>query len=146
MAKVTTAGDRAAMFGKGMRGSTLAPGARNLFATGELAEKVEGGLSLLGKRVVLGGTFERIGFISSESGTMNRLASLAEAGYHQGQWVGTKGLKLVTGNRLSIDPEGALGITIDAAGKIGPKITTITQHIGEAVNPGDRFHAAATSH
>lgn len=146
VATKATAIERAAMFGKGMQGAELAAGARNLFATGDLATKVEGGLSLLGKRVVLGGSFEKIGFISSQSGTMNRLAGLAEAGYHQGQWVGTKGLKLISGGKLSLNPETPLGIAIDAAGKIGPKITTITQHIGEAVNPGDRFHEAATSH
>ncbi|MGW0969699.1 WXG100 family type VII secretion target [Streptomyces sp. NPDC002516] len=146
VAKEATAIERAAMFGKGMRGSELAAGTRNLFATGDLATKVEGGISLLGKRVVLGGSFDKIGLISSESGTMNRLAGLAEAGYHQGQWVGTKGLKLISGSKLTLDPEKPLGIAIDAAGKIGPKITTITQHIGEAVHPGDRFHEAATSH
>lgn len=146
VADEATAVGRAAMFGKGMKAEELAAGTRNLFATGDLAKKVEGGLSLLGKRVVLGGSFEKIGFISSESGTMNRLAGLAEAGYHQGQWVGTKGLKLISGGKFDFNPEKSLGIAIDAAGKIGPKITTITQHIGEAVNPGDRFHEAATSH
>ncbi|MET8132022.1 enoyl-CoA hydratase/isomerase family protein [Streptomyces sp. NPDC005251] len=146
VAKAATAVERAAMFGKGMRGAELAAGTRNLFATADLATKVEGGLSLLGKRVVLGGSFKEIGLISSESGPMNRLAGLAEAGYHQGQWVGTKGLKLISGGKFSFNPEKPLGIAIDAAGKIGPKITTITQHIGEAVHPGDRFHEAATSH
>ncbi|MFD8737678.1 enoyl-CoA hydratase/isomerase family protein [Streptomyces sp. NPDC059618] len=146
VATEATAIERAAMFGKGMQGSELAAGTRNLFATGDLATKVEGGLGLLGKRVVLGGSFKEIGLISSESGTMNRLAGLAEAGYHQGQWVGTKGLKLISGSKLTLDPEKPLGIAIDAAGKIGPKITTITQHIGEAIHPGDRFHEAATSH
>ncbi|MFJ7969203.1 enoyl-CoA hydratase/isomerase family protein [Streptomyces sp. NPDC096324] len=146
VATKATAIERAAMFGKGMRGADLAAGTRNILATGDLATKVDGGLSLLGKRVVLGGSFEKIGLISSESGTMNRLAGLAEAGYHQGQWVGTKGLKLITGGKLSLNPEQPLGIAIDAAGKIGPKVTTITQHIGEAINPGDRFHQAATSH
>ncbi|PBC62056.1 hypothetical protein BKI49_20950 [Streptomyces sp. Tue6028] len=146
VATKATAAERALMFGKGMQGTELAAGARNLFATGELAQKVEGGLPLLGKRIVLGGSFKEIGFISSGSGTMNRLAGLAEAGYHQGQWIGTKGLKLISGNRLALNPETPVGIALDAAGKIGPKITTITQHIGEAVNPGDRFHDAATSH
>ncbi|WP_028805087.1 hypothetical protein [Streptomyces sp. 142MFCol3.1] len=146
VATKATAAERALMFGKGMQGTELAAGARNLFATGELAQKVEGGLPLLGKRIVLGGSFKEIGFISSGSGTMNRLAGLAEAGYHQGQWIGTKGLKLISGNRLALNPETPVGIALDAAGKIGPKITTITQHIGEAVNPGERFHDAATSH
>ncbi|MEU1202823.1 enoyl-CoA hydratase/isomerase family protein [Streptomyces sp. NPDC005813] len=146
VATKATAAERALMFGKGMQGTELAAGARNLFATGELAQKVEGGLNLLGKRIVLGGSFKEIGLISSGSGTMNRLAGLAEAGYHQGQWIGTKGLKLISGNRLALNPETPVGIALDAAGKIGPKITTITQHIGEAVNPGDRFHDAATSH
>ncbi|MEU6274429.1 enoyl-CoA hydratase/isomerase family protein [Streptomyces populi] len=146
VAEVATAAERATMFGKGMQGGKLAAGARNLFATGDLAAKVENGLKLPGMPVVLGGTFEKIGFISSESGTMSRLAGLAEAGYHQGQWVGTKGLKLISGGKFAFDPEKPLGIAIDAVGKIGPKVTTITQHIGEAVHPGDRFHAAATSH
>ncbi|WP_369391144.1 enoyl-CoA hydratase/isomerase family protein [Streptomyces sp. CG1] len=137
---------RAAEFGKGFEGAELAAGARNLFSTGDLATKVEGGLALFGKKVVLGGKFGDIGIIAHESGTMSRLAGLSEAGYHQGQLLGTKGLKIVSGGKFDVNPLSLGGRALDAGIKIAPKIAHIPQHIGEAIHPGDRFHEAATSH
>ncbi|MEU3334043.1 enoyl-CoA hydratase/isomerase family protein [Streptomyces sp. NPDC006668] len=136
----------ASEFGRGFQGAELAAGARNIFATGELAGKVEGGLALFGKKVVLGGKFGNIGIITHESGAMSRLAGLAEAGYHQGQLLGTKGLKLVSGGKFDVSPLSLGGRALDAGFKIAPKIVSIPQHIGEALHPGDSFHDAATSH
>ncbi|WP_406443232.1 enoyl-CoA hydratase/isomerase family protein [Streptomyces sp. NBC_01613] len=136
----------ASEFGKGFQGAELAAGARNIFATGELAGKVEGGLALFGKKVVLGGKFGNIGIITHESGAMSRLAGLAEAGYHQGQLMGTKGLKLVSGGKFDVSPLSLGGRALDAGIKIAPKLASIPQHIGEALHPGDSFHDAATSH
>ncbi|MDO0926324.1 enoyl-CoA hydratase/isomerase family protein [Streptomyces sp. TG1A-8] len=133
-------------FGKGFQGAKLASGARNLFATGDLAGKVDGGLALLGKRVVLGGKYGDIGIITHESGAMNRLAGLAEAGYHQGQMIGSKGLKIVSGGKIDVHPLSMKGIALDATLKVLPKTFSIPQHIGEALHPGDSFHDAATSH
>ncbi|EST30572.1 putative T7SS-secreted protein [Streptomyces roseochromogenus] len=133
-------------FGEGFKAGKLAAGARNVFATGDLAGKVEGGLALFGKKVVLGGKFGDIGLISHESGVMSRLAGLSEAGYHQGQLLGSKGLKLVTGGRLDLHPLSMKGIALDAGIKALPKVFSIPQHIGEALHPGDSFHDAATSH
>lgn len=45
---------------------------------------------------------------------MNRLAGLAEAGYHQGQWLGTKGAALL-GEKFTVDPLSKLGRGIDVA-------------------------------
>ncbi|AJE82686.1 hypothetical protein SLNWT_2310 [Streptomyces albus] len=129
-------------FGKGFQGTRIAE-AKNLLAMGDLAKKVEGGVGLLGRRVVLGGTAKNFGLIANEgSGALSRMAGLSQAGYHEGQWLGTKGLKMISGGKLDLNPLGA-GIALDAAGKIGPKISTIQQHAGELINPGDRF---ASSH
>ncbi|MGP3922644.1 enoyl-CoA hydratase/isomerase family protein [Streptomyces sp. 8N616] len=129
-------------FGTGFKGTKIAS-AKNLFAAGDMAKKVEGGVGLLGRRVVLGGTAKNFGMIThGSSGAMSRLAGLAQAGYHEGQWLGTKGLQAITGGKVALNPLGA-GIALDAGFKIAPKIHSIPQHVGEAVNPGDRFQQSA---
>ncbi|MET8011462.1 enoyl-CoA hydratase/isomerase family protein [Streptomyces sp. NPDC005271] len=130
-------------FGTGFKGTQVAS-AKNLLAMGDLAKKVEGGVSLVpGRLVVLGGKAKNFGLIAREGGgVMNRLAGLSQAGYHEGQWLGTKGLKLISGGKVQLNPLGA-GIALDGLGKIAPKIQSIPQHIGEAVNPGDRFQQSA---
>ncbi|MET8184034.1 enoyl-CoA hydratase/isomerase family protein [Streptomyces sp. NPDC005336] len=130
-------------FGTGFKGTKIAS-AKNLLAMGDLAKKVEGGVSLVpGRLVVLGGQVKNFGLIAREGGgVMNRLAGLSQAGYHEGQWLGTKGLKLISGGKVQLNPLGA-GIALDGLGKIAPKIQSIPQHIGEAVNPGDRFQQSA---
>ncbi|MEC4016505.1 putative T7SS-secreted protein [Streptomyces sp. H27-D2] len=137
---------KAAEFGKGFSGVAVS-GARNLVAFGEAGGNVAGGhkITALGMRVTLWGS-KNIGLISHESGTMSRLAGIANKGYHQGQLIGTKGLKLISGGHAAINPLGNAGRALDAGFKIAPKLVSIPQHIGEAVNPGDRFHQAATSH
>ncbi|MFJ3711258.1 WXG100 family type VII secretion target [Streptomyces sp. NPDC090053] len=134
---------RIAEFGKGFTASPITK-AFNVLATGDMAKSVEGGIGLLGRKIVLGGTGRNLGLLSRESGPMSRLAGLAEAGYHQGQWVGTKGLALVS-EKLAFSPLSNLGRGIDVAGKIVPKGISIAFHGGESMNPGDRLHQAAPS-
>ncbi|WP_371791091.1 enoyl-CoA hydratase/isomerase family protein [Streptomyces sp. NBC_01471] len=144
-AKVASEGaavTRIGEFGKGFTASRI-PKAFNVLATGDMAGSVKGGIGLLGRKIVLGGTGENLGLLTRESGPMSRLAGLAEAGYHQGQWLGTKGIAL-TGK--TIDPLSNLGRSIDVAGKVIPKTVSIVMHHGEPTNPGDRLHQAAPSH
>ncbi|WP_330306573.1 MULTISPECIES: enoyl-CoA hydratase/isomerase family protein [unclassified Streptomyces] len=135
---------RIAEFGKGFSASRI-ESAFNVLATGDMAASVKGGIGLLSRKIVLGGTAENIGLLSSESGTMNRLAGLAEAGYHQGQWLGTKGAALF-GERFTVDPLSTLGRGIDVAGKVLPKGASILLHSGDSTSPGDRLHQSATAH
>jgi hypothetical protein len=74
------------------------------------------------------------------------MAGLSNATYHNGQLLGSKGLKLITFNKVVINPLSNLGRGIDATIKATPKILVIPQHVGEAIHPGDRFHQAANSH
>lgn len=146
-AKVASEGaavTRIGEFGKGFTASRI-PKAFNVLATGDMANSVKGGIGLLGRKIVLGGTGENLGLLTHGSGKMSRLAGLAEAGYHQGQWLGTKGLALA-GEKFTINPLSNLGRGIDVAGKVIPKTISIVTHSGEPTNPGDRLHQAAPSH
>ncbi|MEV6313625.1 putative T7SS-secreted protein [Streptomyces sp. NPDC051776] len=135
----------AGKFGRGFRSTNL-DSARKLFAVGKTTDDVTGGINLGGK-VVLGGKTSKMGEIAHESsGAMTRMAGVANAGYHQGQWVGSRGLNLVTGGRMSLDPFSQSAIALDAGLKIAPKVVTIPQHVGDAVNPGDRFQESASAH
>jgi hypothetical protein len=144
VASETVAAERIAEFGKGFASSPIAS-SFNFLATGKMAGSVEGGLGLLGRKIVLGGSAKNIALLSGESGTMNRLAGLAEAGYHQGQWLGTKGAALL-GEKFTVDPLSKLGRGIDVAGKVLPKGISIGLHSGDSADPGDRLHQSATSH
>ncbi|QKW08898.1 enoyl-CoA hydratase/isomerase family protein [Streptomyces sp. NA04227] len=131
----------AAKFGKGFTAAKVTS-AKNILAMGEMAGKVKGGVNLF-QKVAIGGTAKKFVLVSHESsGTMSRLAGLAQGGYHEGQWLGTKGLKLITGGKADLDPFSAGGRALDGALKIAPKLQSIPQHVGEAINPGDRFAAA----
>ncbi|MFJ4919737.1 enoyl-CoA hydratase/isomerase family protein [Streptomyces sp. NPDC088725] len=145
VAKTANLAKTAESFGKGFTGAVAS--GRNLMAFGQAASAVRGGraVSAFGKTVTLWGTKE-VGVISHESATMNRLAGVAQKGYHRGQTLGTKTWNLLSPERLAVDPLGARGIAFDATLKIAPKFHTISQHIGEAVNPGDRFNQSAASH
>lgn len=65
----------------------------------------------------------------ASSGLMSRMGGLASAGYHEGQWLGTKGINMVTSKGM--DPFSGLGRAIDGGMKIAPKVAT---HIGQAVS------------
>jgi hypothetical protein len=120
---------------------------RNLIAFGEKAESVTGGKSLtaFGKSVTLWGTKE-MQLVGSESSKLNRLAGVMNAGYRQGQTMGTKGWNLLTPAKLSVDPLSKLGRGIDGTLKIAPKAFSIYTQAKEHINAGDRFDQAATSH
>lgn len=144
VASRAAAAERIAEFGSGFKASRI-ESAFNVIATGDMAKSVEGGIGLLGRKIVLGGAGKNLGLLSHESGTMNRLAGLAEAGYHQGQWLGTKGLALA-GEKFTIDPLSKLGRGIDVSGKVLPKGISIGLHSGDSANPGDSLHQSATTH
>ncbi|MFF7469258.1 enoyl-CoA hydratase/isomerase family protein [Streptomyces sp. NPDC008092] len=144
VASKAAAAERIAEFGSGFKVSGIER-AFNVIATGDMAKSVEGGIGLLGRRIVLGGAGKDLGLLSHESGAMSRLAGLAEAGYHQGQWLGTKGLALA-GEKFTVDPLSKLGRGIDVAGKVLPKGISIGLHSGDSANPGDSLQQSATAH
>ncbi|WP_308310817.1 enoyl-CoA hydratase/isomerase family protein [Streptomyces sp. GbtcB6] len=144
VASKAAAAERIAEFGSGFKVSGIER-AFNVIATGDMAKSVEGGIGLLGRRIVLGGAGKDLGLLSHESGAMSRLSGLAEAGYHQGQWLGTKGLALA-GEKFTVDPLSKLGRGIDVAGKVLPKGISIGLHSGDSANPGDSLQQSATAH
>jgi hypothetical protein len=131
---------KAAALGEGFQASSIG-NSRILMAFGEKAQGLTGGLGKAGL-VKIGGKSTDVWKVEhATSGLMSRMGGLASAGYHEGQWVGSKGLNLIPG--VTINPMGA-GIAIDAGAKILPKITSIHQHVGEALFPGDQFEKSAS--
>ncbi|MBY8882764.1 hypothetical protein K7862_34780, partial [Streptomyces sp. PLK6-54] len=139
VADETAQAGKAAEFGKGFA-YTVDRG-RQVFAMGaKNAEELTGGVRF--KNIVLFGSKE-FGFVSKEGSTIaNRLANVSNNAYHQGQWLGTRGIKLLTFNKLKINPLSELSTGFDAGLKLLPKVISIPQHVGEAVHLGDRFHEA----
>lgn len=134
------ADSKVAALGKGFTHTELGS-SRILMAFGGASEGLTGGLGKAGL-VKIGGMSEHVYEVShATSGLMSRMGGLASAGYHEGQWLGSKGLNLIPG--VNINPLGA-GIAIDAGAKIFPKITSIHQHVGEALFPGDQFERSAS--
>ncbi|GAB2876715.1 hypothetical protein GCM10027074_50970 [Streptomyces deserti] len=131
---------RATQLGRGTRGVTTI--GRNIVGIGD---NVAGAVSFTvkGKTVGLWG-LKHGGLIKAE-GLMGRMTLVAEQTVHNGQWLGTRGLSLASRGRWSIDPMSNLGRGIDAGIKIAPKLVSIPTHIGELVNPGDRFQEAVAS-
>jgi hypothetical protein len=133
---------KAGNLGKGFKTTEIVGKARLLLATGDDAKAVTGGLKLLPGKVVLGGMADDVYEVAhGTSGAMSRMGGIANAGYHAGQWVGSKGFNLIP--RVNINPLGA-GIAMDAGLRIFPKITSIHQHVGEALFPGDQFEKSAS--
>ncbi|MER5970717.1 enoyl-CoA hydratase/isomerase family protein [Streptomyces sp. NPDC002055] len=131
-----------ANLGKGFNMSRIGD-ARILMAFGKNSSNISGGIGKAGL-VKIGGMGEDVWEVGhSSSGLMTRMGGLANAGYFEGQWVGSKGLNLIPG--VNINPTGA-GIAIDAGAKIFPKITSIHQHVGEALFPGDQLEKSAAAH
>ena len=141
--KVVGAGKAAAMaenLGQGFAKTSIGS-SRILMAFGKNSSEITGGLGKAGL-VKIGGKADDVYEVAhAASGLKSRMGGLAAAGYHEGQWIGSKGLNLVPG--VSINPLGA-GIAIDAGAKIFPKITSIHQHVGDALFPGDQFEKSAT--
>jgi hypothetical protein len=141
--KVVGAGKAAAMaenLGQGFAKTSIGS-SRILMAFGKNSSEITGGLGKAGL-VKIGGKADDVYEVAhAASGLKSRMGGLAAAGYHEGQWIGSKGLNLVPG--VNINPLGA-GIAIDAGAKIFPKITSIHQHVGDALFPGDQFEKSAT--
>ncbi|WP_037627237.1 membrane protein [Streptomyces aureus] len=139
IARVAAAGKVAAL-GKGFQATDIGS-SRILMAFGKSSNGLAGGLGKAGL-VKIGGMSDHVFEVShGSSGLMSRMGGLSSAGYHEGQWMGSKGLNMIPG--VKINPMGA-GIAIDAGLKIFPKIVPIHQHIGEALFPGDQFEKAAS--
>ncbi|MFJ3665783.1 hypothetical protein ACIPSE_04945 [Streptomyces sp. NPDC090106] len=131
---------RATKLGAGFRGvNTIG---RNIIGFGD---NVAGAVNFTvkGKNIGLWG-IKGGGLIKAE-GLMGRMTLVAEQTVHNGQWLGTRGLNLASRGRWAIDPMSDLGRGIDAGLKIAPKLVSIPQHIGDVINPGDRFDAAVAS-
>ncbi|WP_371546969.1 enoyl-CoA hydratase/isomerase family protein [Streptomyces sp. NBC_00554] len=135
------AASKAGALGKGFQATNIGR-ARMLLSTGEQAGFVKGGIKLLPGKVVLGGMADNVYDVShATSGLASRMGGIANQGYHAGQWLGSKGANLIPG--VNINPLGA-GIAMDAGFKILPKITSIHDHVGEALFPGDQFAKSAS--
>ncbi|CAM5253088.1 hypothetical protein STENM327S_08265 [Streptomyces tendae] len=102
---------------------------RILMSFGKASRDLSGGLGKAGL-VKIGGTSDFVYEVShAGSGLASRMGGLVSAGYHEGQWLGTKGINtLFKGN---LDPLSGVGRAIDGSLKIAPKIAT---HIGQAVS------------
>ncbi|MEU9447154.1 enoyl-CoA hydratase/isomerase family protein [Streptomyces sp. NPDC048277] len=129
---------RAAELGEGFKGVTTI--GRNIIGVGD---NVAGAASLeiFGKEIKLFG-LKAGGHISTEGGIMNRINLVAENNIRRGQLLGTRGIPGLN----KIDSMSGLGRGIDATIKLLPKTFSIPSHIGEMMNPGDRFQESATAH
>ncbi|MFG2959903.1 enoyl-CoA hydratase/isomerase family protein [Streptomyces sp. NPDC048291] len=134
------------IFGAGFK--DLGPAAsRNFVSFGEKAEAVMGGkrVGSFGKTVALWGK-SPMRLVGSDSTKLNRLAGVMNAGYRQGQTLGTKSWNLLTPEKMAVDPFSKLGRGIDGAFKIGPKAVSIVSAAHEHFTAGDRLDEAATAH
>ncbi|MCF3125376.1 enoyl-CoA hydratase/isomerase family protein [Streptomyces arenae] len=130
-----------ARLGEGFQATKIAGSTRILMSFGKSSRGLTGGIGK-GGLVKLGGMSDDAYAVShATSGLKSRMGGLAIAGYHEGQWLGTKGLNMIP--KVGINPVGA-GIAIDAGAKILPKVTSIHQHVGEALFPGDQFAQSAS--
>ncbi|QES42015.1 hypothetical protein DEJ49_14370 [Streptomyces venezuelae] len=130
----------AAKLGEGFKATSVGNG-RILLAFGEHSADLTKGFGI-GGLVKLGGKSTDVYEVAhAGGGLLNRMGGLAAGGYHEGQWLGSRALNLIPG--VHINPAGA-GIAMDAGAKIFPKITSIHQHVGEALFPGDQFEKSAS--
>ncbi|MFE0807785.1 enoyl-CoA hydratase/isomerase family protein [Streptomyces sp. NPDC058848] len=115
------------LLGNGFQYTSLGT-SRILMSFGKASKDLAGGLGKAGI-VKIGGKSDFVYEVShASSGLTSRMGGLVSAGYHEGQWLGTKGINtLFKGN---MDPLSALGRTIDGSLKIAPKVVT---PIGQAM-------------
>ncbi|MFJ8085066.1 enoyl-CoA hydratase/isomerase family protein [Streptomyces sp. NPDC096205] len=122
-AKIIGAGKAAATatkLGKGFEATKIAGGSRIVLSFGKESANIAGGFGKAGL-VVIGGKSDDVYQVAhASSGLMSRMGGLSVAGYHQGQFLGTKGANLIPG--VTIDPFGAGGRALDAGLKVAPKI------------------------
>jgi hypothetical protein len=116
-----TASATTKLLGTGFKYTSLGR-SRILFAMGKASKGLSGGIGKAGL-VKIGGSSRSVYEISHEtSGLASRMGGLVNAGYREGQWLGTKGINTFT--KFSVDPISGLGRAIDGSMKIAPKIAT----------------------
>ncbi|MFJ8791106.1 enoyl-CoA hydratase/isomerase family protein [Streptomyces sp. NPDC102462] len=112
---------KAGLLGKGFRVTELGQ-SRILMSMGAASKDLDGGLGLAGL-VKIGGKSEFVYEVShAGSGLASRMGGLVSAGYHEGQWIGTKGINTFT--KWNVDPISDMGRVIDGSLKIAPKAIT----------------------
>ncbi|MEV0170945.1 enoyl-CoA hydratase/isomerase family protein [Streptomyces sp. NPDC050803] len=117
----------AKLLGKGFQTTNLGR-SRVLLAFGEASQGLRNGFGKAGL-VRIGGFSDNVYEIShATSGLASRMGGLVNAGYKEGQWLGTRGIN--TFFKGNIDPISGMGRAIDGGLKIAPKILT---PIGSAV-------------
>ncbi len=95
---------------------------RVLMAFGKNSEGLTDGLGKAGL-VKIGGFSKHVYEVShAGSGLASRMGGLVSAGYHEGQWLGTKGIN--TFMKGNMDPMSDFGRAIDGTLKIAPKAAT----------------------
>ncbi|MFJ6570075.1 putative T7SS-secreted protein [Streptomyces sp. NPDC091292] len=138
------AGAKVTALGKGFTKNPLG-NSRMIMSVGKAAKEATGGFKLLPGKVVLGGSFDDVYSVAhSSSGILSRMGGIAHKGYQSGQWIGSRSANLLPG--VNINPMGVGAMAVDGALKIAPKLVSIPQHIGEAINPGDQFEKSAAGH
>ncbi|MGW4729946.1 enoyl-CoA hydratase/isomerase family protein [Streptomyces shenzhenensis] len=117
----TTATAKAGLLGKGFQITKLGQ-SRILMSMGAASKNLDGGFGLAGL-VRIGGKSEFVYEVShASSGLASRMGGLVSAGYHEGQWIGTKGINTLT--KWNVDPISDMGRVIDGSLKIAPKAIT----------------------
>lgn len=116
------------LLGKGFQATELGA-SRVLMSMGKASKELKGGLGI-GGLVRIGGKSEFVYEVShASSGLRSRMGGLVSAGYHEGQWLGTKGINTFT--KWNLDPVSDAGRLVDGTLKIAPKIAS---NIKEAVS------------
>ncbi|MDN0193578.1 enoyl-CoA hydratase/isomerase family protein [Streptomyces sp. S.PNR 29] len=109
------------LLGKGFQATELGA-SRILMSMGKASKDLEGGLGVAGL-VKIGGKSDFVYEVShASSGLASRMGGLVSAGYHEGQWLGTKGINTLT--KWNVDPLSDMGRVIDGSLKIAPKAVT----------------------
>ncbi|MFJ6084346.1 enoyl-CoA hydratase/isomerase family protein [Streptomyces sp. NPDC092369] len=119
---------KAGALGKGFQVTELGS-SRILMSMGKASNLVHDGYGVSGL-VKIGGSSDFVYEVShASSGLASRMGGLASAGYHEGQWLGTKGINTIF--KGNVDPFSGLGRALDGGLKIAPKVGT---HIKDAVS------------
>ncbi|MFE7172428.1 enoyl-CoA hydratase/isomerase family protein [Streptomyces sp. NPDC057616] len=115
------------LLGTGFKATSLGR-SRVLFAMGKASDGLTQGLGKAGL-VKIGGMSDHVFEVShATSGLSSRMGGLVNAGYREGQWLGSKGINTFT--KFNVDPISGLGRAIDGSMKIAPKIgTSIAQAV-----------------
>ncbi|MEV0845221.1 enoyl-CoA hydratase/isomerase family protein [Streptomyces sp. NPDC049954] len=117
--------------------------ARKLFSKGLQAAESTGGLRLLSGKVVVYGKANLYSVEHAGSGLLSRMGGVANAGYHGGQLMGTKGMRLIApkvnphgvASRIgALDPFSDQAMLVDGAVKIAPKLLSYPRHMWEALS------------